>query len=339
MKFIQQITAVSFSCLIIFSGCTTSKPVQNISTIKKPSQEIKKQVIDASIFTKFNKNILIVDDYIIENKYDLAKQTLEKMALDFSDYAELGDKIVKKIADIENTKEKNRFSNYLKMYNDGYYYDTMSNLNVGKGSLNYNEAQELIKKCKKALETKVDKKLLDAENLYNNKKYEEAYLELDDFVGDYVQYSIIKDIKIYNYNKIAVLYNKCKRELAPIYLSIGKKLYNQGSYESARSKLYLAQRFAKLNNLKSLEKEIVKYEKLTIEKEFPSSSAPSISNTSNITPTIGMSSEEVKNSSWGKPKTINKTTTTYGTSEQWVYTGNKYVYLENGVVTAIQESN
>lgn len=54
-------------------------------------------------------------------------------------------------------------------------------------------------------------------------------------------------------------------------------------------------------------------------------------------PQIGMTAEEVKKSTWGEPETINKTTTKYGTREQWVYGLHKYVYLENGIVTAIQE--
>lgn len=41
---------------------------------------------------------------------------------------------------------------------------------------------------------------------------------------------------------------------------------------------------------------------------------------------------------WGFPSKKNKTTTAYGTSEQWVYEGDSifYLYLENGHVTAWQ---
>lgn len=54
-------------------------------------------------------------------------------------------------------------------------------------------------------------------------------------------------------------------------------------------------------------------------------------------PHIGMSKTQVEQSTWGKPKDINKTTTKYGVSEQWVYSGNRYIYFDNGIVTAIQE--
>lgn len=53
-------------------------------------------------------------------------------------------------------------------------------------------------------------------------------------------------------------------------------------------------------------------------------------------PKIGMTELEVYGSSWGYPKSINKTTTAAGTREQWVYDFG-YVYLTNGIVTAIQE--
>lgn len=54
-------------------------------------------------------------------------------------------------------------------------------------------------------------------------------------------------------------------------------------------------------------------------------------------PYIGMSREKLANSTWGSPEDINKTTYSWGTKEQWVYSGYRYIYLEDGVVTAIQE--
>ena len=56
---------------------------------------------------------------------------------------------------------------------------------------------------------------------------------------------------------------------------------------------------------------------------------------------VGMSAVQVM-WSWGVPNKKNTTTTSVGTHEQWIY-GNplshaQYVYLENGVLTTIQES-
>ena len=51
-----------------------------------------------------------------------------------------------------------------------------------------------------------------------------------------------------------------------------------------------------------------------------------------------MTPTEVRKSTWGSPLEINKTETAYGVSEQWVYSGNSYIYLDDGIVTAIQDS-
>lgn len=57
-------------------------------------------------------------------------------------------------------------------------------------------------------------------------------------------------------------------------------------------------------------------------------------------PKIGMKKVEAYKSSWGYPDKENVTTTSNGTSEQWVYyrgSNNKYLYFNNGVLTTIQD--
>lgn len=56
-----------------------------------------------------------------------------------------------------------------------------------------------------------------------------------------------------------------------------------------------------------------------------------------LEPKIGMTKSEVENSTWGRPQKVNKTTTKYGTHEQWVYSGNRYLYFDDGELTSIQE--
>lgn len=50
---------------------------------------------------------------------------------------------------------------------------------------------------------------------------------------------------------------------------------------------------------------------------------------------IGMSQQDVLDSSWGRPRKVNRTTRSNGVSEQWVYDGG-YLYFDNGVLTTIQ---
>lgn len=51
---------------------------------------------------------------------------------------------------------------------------------------------------------------------------------------------------------------------------------------------------------------------------------------------IGMSQTDVLESSWGKPKRINRTINKYKTREQWVYGNGYYLYFEDGVLSSIQ---
>jgi hypothetical protein len=51
---------------------------------------------------------------------------------------------------------------------------------------------------------------------------------------------------------------------------------------------------------------------------------------------VGMTAKQVLESSWGKPESVNRTTTASSVNEQWVYGGGSYLYFDNGVLTAIQ---
>ena len=52
---------------------------------------------------------------------------------------------------------------------------------------------------------------------------------------------------------------------------------------------------------------------------------------------IGMTADQVLyKSSWSKPKSINRTTTSRGSREQWVYGSGNYLYFDNGILTGIQ---
>lgn len=52
---------------------------------------------------------------------------------------------------------------------------------------------------------------------------------------------------------------------------------------------------------------------------------------------IGMTQDDVlKNTHWGKPRSINRTTIASGSSEQWVYGSGNYLYFTNGKLTAVQ---
>ena len=54
---------------------------------------------------------------------------------------------------------------------------------------------------------------------------------------------------------------------------------------------------------------------------------------------IGMTPTEVVNeTNWGRPTSINRTTTATGTTEQWVYGAGTYLYFRNNRLSGIQQA-
>lgn len=49
---------------------------------------------------------------------------------------------------------------------------------------------------------------------------------------------------------------------------------------------------------------------------------------------VGMTADDALKSSWGRPNQVNRTTFTWGVTEQWVYDGG-YLYFTDGILTAI----
>ena len=51
---------------------------------------------------------------------------------------------------------------------------------------------------------------------------------------------------------------------------------------------------------------------------------------------LGMTKQQVIDSSWGEPNDINTSIGSWGVHEQWVYGNGNYLYFENGILTSIQ---
>jgi hypothetical protein len=94
---------------------------------------------------------------------------------------------------------------------------------------------------------------------------------------------------------------------------------------------------SELEKLKKQEKEERNIRHKAFFKKHPST-RPEIRNlikSSKIT--IGMTSGEVE-ASWGAPNKINRTVSTLGVHEQWIYGEAQYLYFDNGVMTSFQDS-
>jgi hypothetical protein len=55
-------------------------------------------------------------------------------------------------------------------------------------------------------------------------------------------------------------------------------------------------------------------------------------------PRVGMTAAQVEATCWGKPGHINQTHTADGTSDQYVYGDGRYVDIQDGIVTSIQDT-
>lgn len=52
---------------------------------------------------------------------------------------------------------------------------------------------------------------------------------------------------------------------------------------------------------------------------------------------LSMTSLVVRSCGWGEPESVNRTITSWGVSEQWVYGDGRYLYFRNGRLDAIQD--
>lgn len=53
---------------------------------------------------------------------------------------------------------------------------------------------------------------------------------------------------------------------------------------------------------------------------------------------VGMTTQDVLDSAWGKPSYVNTRITSRGEHQQWVYPGNNYLHFQNGVLESIHTS-
>lgn len=168
--------------------------------------------------------------------------------------------------------------------------------------------------------------------LFHNKQYQEVHNILTKELFPYEIYDYLEGDP------------SVKSELISLYLINYTKLYeSKDDYIEASKYLnYLkpVEGVISSNEIKEMNIAFTPMKEKQIAKdtlEYNQNLEKSLADKKNQGVSIGMSSEDVLLSSWGKPEKINKTTTENNISEQWIYGNSKYIYFDNGVVTAIQE--
>ena len=129
-------------------------------------------------------------------------------------------------------------------------------------------------------------------------------------------------------------YNNGKDQSALYDYASSKQSYAKGDFDMAQS-------YAKDIHYSGYgEKEINDYKnsltdkKIAQAKNKQASQAKAEAKSKGVS--IGMSEDDVRNSSWGSPESINTTTTGDTVHEQWCYANNNYLYFDDGILTTIQ---
>ena len=115
-----------------------------------------------------------------------------------------------------------------------------------------------------------------------------------------------------------------------------------GSYELDKCRARINETKAETQEARQARIEKLERERLSAMQEVVKSPTPQAQTAQNQIarePTVGMSEHDANLSAWGPPQQINRTVTTYGTNEQWVYGTGRYLYLVNGRVTAISTTH
>lgn len=287
-----------------FSYCSTKINDNNficnelITNLKKLEEEIK----DNPSEDKFNQiNNFYISIISTENN-NLNKENLEtiekqKKYVDYFYYIKKADEIVQS----KNINYATVISNYYNAVN--IFKDDDKN----KG---------LYKDAKKKYASMIEK--ANTELLNKLKKY----ISSKDYKGGYA-FLIAHEEEIRDVCN-AVLFEKYAKE--EYKLNINIPLDKSGNCELYNNEMLI---YSKINEEKEAEEAKKAKEESEIEaKEKARKKQQGVK--------IGMSKQDVLDSSWGEPLKKNITTTKYGTYEQWVYENYNYLYFENDKLVSIQ---
>lgn len=176
------------------------------------------------------------------------------------------------------------------------------------------------------------------EQLEQPEKAEEAYLKAIEIDPEYLDANY--NYAVYYYNKAADLFSEARNMDLQTYRKEGKALEEEaiGYLKKARpyfeKSLEIApEELAIIETLQTLYTQLGENDKA----EEMMNRADSIKNGSNSGVSIGMSEDEVI-SILGEPTKKNNTTTENSKRTQWIYPNDLYIYIENGKVTAVQDS-
>lgn len=268
----------------------------------------------------------------------------------------------------EDNVENLKYTKYLRAKQSMSEKDYSSAIQGFNSVLDYKDSKELIEECKNL---EINDNYENALNLYQEYKFEESKTMFEKINGSYKE----KDKYLQRIDKIQALQGKWSGtvqvtskyvddysyNITHSWIIDGDKCYNL--YDDERTKngytLYYCSYwvdvdmfyvYSSLENRNLHKPEFsMSLKSNTIQYAVDSTATGTmvlnkISNETTLPkttyirePAIGMTQSEVRNSTWGSPQDINRTTTVYGVREQWCYSGYRYIYFDDGIVTSIQD--
>lgn len=131
---------------------------------------------------------------------------------------------------------------------------------------------------------------------------------------------------------------KTKSGISKVYFSeLPKEVQERFNYNPEKSAAYSAEQNAALQQARKQEEQgqAQKQQQEAIVRAENERVAKVEAAIANGEVFIGMTGEQCIRA-WGQPEKVNTTDTARGHHSQWVYPGGRYVYFENGILTAIQ---
>lgn len=302
--------------------------------------------------------VIGIGTYIGITNYIKEQKRIEKYNNDLSICYEVikNDSDFKKFTSIiEEHTEETEFSSeaYKKLYQA--IDERIENIKNGNDDEKLVSMIETIKDKNSSNQT-ISNKYLKA-NGYSNVNKANKYIQEQKYIEAYNLYdTVIKDNKDINKEITDLATNKqneIKEQMLQQVIAQGQEKINKQEYSSAQTLLGKYKDFGnqtivdmynnatnEVNRIEAEKKAREEAERKAREKkeaeERARREAEEKARKKREGVHIGMTKQEVLDSSWGEPYDINKSIGSWGVHEQWCYEGYNYLYFENGILTSIQ---
>jgi TolA-binding protein len=308
--------------LVGLVACKTEIPRQASTT--------KNSVADNVKLSAFNKLLKEADDLAKDGKLGTAFGKVNRLTVEYNEEP-FKEKIKEKLNeyqklmdDIDSKVDEERFNKALSLFEKGHFIEAKDwfKRSAAKAS---DRITKQIEECDRFIKEKGDSSFNEGKDAYTKKDYRNAY-------------QLLKNIKYTkndkNYTETMKILEDLEIKVANLYLDDIEKLYYQGKSIVAYDILNQIRYEFNIYDDKVTSDRMYKLSSVLEDKVSEIKRTEELKNAPE--PKVGMTMDEVLKSSWGYPLDKNKTITAKITYEQWVYSNYRYIYIENGKVTAIQ---